>query len=84
MFLCIHKTDYASRKVTKYPPKKIVHKINFEKLASDDPRISDSNLTRQNMTIFDPWENCLLCSYLAQWHSGFGSNLDQFCKFFGG
>ena len=44
MFLCIHKTDYASRKVTKYPPKKIVHKINFEKLASDDPRISDSNL----------------------------------------
>ena len=44
MFLCIHKTDYASRKVTKYPPKKIVHKINFEKLASDDPRISDSNI----------------------------------------
>ena len=54
MFLCIHKTDYASRKVTKYPPKKIVPQIIFEKLASDDPGISDSNT----------------CVYLkVQWHT---------------
>ena len=50
MFLCIHKTDYASRKATKYP-KKIMHKINFEKLASDDPRISDSNIYIQIVLI---------------------------------
>ena len=49
MFLCIHKTDYAYRKVTKYQKYIFfLHKTNFEKLASDDPRISDSDLSCMN------------------------------------